>query len=150
MDLAVEWTKPLSLKDGRKLNLIYTVDWKKLPSKAGIYVFGRRYGRSVEALYVGKADQIQRRVKQQLNNLRLMQHLSNAKAGKRVVLAGRVRAKQGQQMDRILPIVERALIRYFSSEGHDLVNQQGMKLRRHAIRSSGRASFLPSPIYVEK
>jgi hypothetical protein len=81
-----------------------------------------------------------------------MQHLKNAKAGKRIVLAGHIITKPGQQMDRCLPLIERALIRYFLSEGHDLVNKQGTRLRRHELASSGKypKRFFPNLIYVEK
>jgi hypothetical protein len=131
---------------------MYSVLLDKLPPVPGVYVFGRRWGGQFEALYVGKANRIRNRVKVQLNNLRLMQHLKNAKAGKRIVLAGCIVTKPGQQRDRCLPLVERALIRYFLSEGHDLVNKQGVRLRRHEVASSGKfpKRFFPSLMYVEK
>ena len=152
MRLAVEWTRPIPLKDAAKQNLIYSVLLDKLPPEPGVYVFGRRFGGHLEALYVGKANRIRNRVRVQLNNLRLMQHVKNAKAGKRIVLAGRIVTKPGQQRDRCLPLVERALIRYFLSEGHDLVNKQGVRLRRHEVASSGKfpKHLFPSLMYVEK
>ena len=36
-------------------------------------------------------------------------------------------------------------IRYFLSEGHDLVDKQGTRLRRHVIASSGTLNRPPSP-----
>ena len=152
MRLAVEWTRPIPLKDAAKQNLMYSVLLDKLPPVPGVYVFGRRWGGQFEALYVGKANRIRNRVTVQLNNLRLMQHVKNAKAGKRIVLAGCIVTKPGQQRDRCLPLVERALIRYFLSEGHDLVNKQGVRLRRHEVASSGKfpKRFFPSLMYVEK
>ncbi len=152
MKLSVEWMRPLALKDAAKQNLIYSVMLEKLPVAAGVYVFGRRWGTQFEALYVGKANKIRGRVKGQMNNLRLMQHLKNAKTGKRIVLAGRIITKPGQQLDRCLPLIERALIRYFLSEGHDLVNKQGTRLRRHELSSSGKypKRFFPSLMYVER
>ena len=55
-------------------------------------------------------------------------------------------------MDRCLPLIERALIRYFLSEGDDLVNKQGTRLRRHELSSSGKhpKRFIPNLMYVEK
>lgn len=140
------------MKDATRQNLIYSADLNKLPTVSGVYVLGRRWGNQFEALYVGKANGIRGRVKSQLNNLRLMQHLRNAKAGKRIVLAGRIVTKPGQQMGRCLPLIERALIRYFLSEGDDLVNKQGTRLRRHELSSSGKhpKRFIPSLMYVEK
>jgi hypothetical protein len=152
MKLVVEWLKPVPLKDATRENLIYSVALDKLPTVPGIYVLGRRWGKQFEALYVGKATGIRGRVKNQLNNLRLMQHLKNAKTGRRIVLAGRISTKPGQQLDRCLPLIERALIRYFLSEGHDLVNKQGTRLRRHEVLSSGKhpKGFIPGLMYLER
>jgi len=80
MRLYVEWSRPVPLKDATRQNLIYSVDLDRLPSAPGVYVLGRRWGSQFEALYVGKANGIRSRVKSQLNNLRLMQHLKNAKS----------------------------------------------------------------------
>ncbi len=152
MKVHLEWMRPIALEDGTRQNLIYTVDPEKTPSVAGIYVFGRRWGNQIEALYVGKANQIRARVKGQMNNLKLMQHLKNAKTGKRVVLCGRLVTKPGQSLDKCLSLAERAFIRYFLSEGHDLVNKQGTRLRRHHVASSGKhpKRFFPALMYVEK
>lgn len=49
-------------------------------------------------------------------------------------------------------MIERAFIRYFLSEGHDLVNKQGTRLRQHEIASVGKhpKKFIPHLMYVEK
>ena len=140
------------MKDATKQNLIYNTDLQKLPTSSGVYIFGRRYGTQFEALYVGKATNIRSRIKSQLNNLRLMQHLKNAKAGKRIVLGGRLMTKPGQKLDNCMLLVERTLIRYFLSEGHDLVNKLGTRLRRHEVYSSGRhpKRYFPRLMYIEK
>jgi hypothetical protein len=152
MKLHMHWYRPLALRDGAKQNLIYTIDLKKLPKVAGLYVLGRRWGSGFEALYVGKANELDKRVKTQLNNLRLMQHLKNAKGGSRIILAGRLVTRPGQRLDKSLVLVERALIRYFLSEGHDLVNKQGTRLRRHEVTSDGShpKKFIPREMFVEK
>ena len=61
-------------------------------------------------------------------------------------------ARPGQSPDKCLPIIERALIRYFLSEGHDLVNKQGTRLRRHEILSEGRHPnlFVPKLMFVDQ
>jgi hypothetical protein len=152
MHLQVEWARAVTLKDGAQQNFIYVTDLSKLPKVAGVYVFGRRWGKNVEALYVGQATSIRGRVKTQLNNLRLMQHLKNAKTGRRVVLTGRIDTRPGQKLAKCLALVERTLIRYFLSEGHDLVNKQGVRIRRHDVVSSGKypKRFIPSPMYLER
>lgn len=152
MKLHVEWGRPVQLRDARKDNMIYGVDLERIGRGAGVYVFGRRWGSQFEALYVGKAGNMRSRVKGHLNNLRLMQHLHNAKTGRRIVLAGRLLTKPGQQLGKCLVLTERALIRYFLSEGHDLVNKQGTRLRRHELESTGRhpKRYFPRLMYLEK
>jgi hypothetical protein len=99
MKLYIEWAKPVALKDASRGNLIYKADIEKLPTAPGIYVFGRRWGPAqFEALYVGKANRVRARVRGHFNNLRLMQHLRNAKNGKRIILAGKLVTKPGQQV----------------------------------------------------
>ena len=153
MKIHIEWAKPVALKDASHENLIYKTDIGKLPDVPGIYIFGRRWGRDqFEALYVGKANRIRGRVKGHFNNLRLMQHLRNAKNGKRIILTGKIVTKPGQQFAKCLKLIERGFIRYFLSEGHDLVNKQGTRLRRHDVTSSGKhpKRFFPRLMYVDK
>jgi hypothetical protein len=152
MKLHIEWAKPVLLKDASRENMVYGVDLKRVPSSAGVYLFGRRWGGQFEALYVGKAGDMRVRVKTHLNNLRLMQHLRNAKTGKRLVLAGRLVLKQGQQRAKCMALAERALIRHFLAEGHDLVNKQGTRLRRHELLSTGKhpKRYFPREMFLEK
>lgn len=152
MKISVQWEKPLALRDGSRQGLIYVVDFDKVPDSAGVYVFGRRWGKNIEALYVGKAANIRGRVKVQFNNLRLMQHLKQARAGKRVLLFGEVITKPGQKIDKVVSLLERALMRHFLSEGHDLVNRQGARIRRHEVNSDGYQpkKFIPRLMFLEK
>ncbi len=152
MQLHVEWDRPIPLRDDRRNNMIYTLDLSRVTDRSGVYIFGRRWGSQFEALYVGKAINVRSRIKNHLNNVRLMQHLRNAKAGKRIVLAGRLITKPGQKISKCMGLAERALIRHFLSEGYDLVNKQGTRLRRHELESSGShpKRFFPASMYLEK
>ena len=152
MKLNLDWGRPILLKDGSRENLIYTVDLKKLPQTSGVYVLGRRFGPNFEALYVGQALEIRGRIRGQLKNLPLMLHLKNAKTGHRFVMAGRFVARPAQKPKKCLSLIERSLIRYFLAEGHDLVNKQGTRLRRHEISSKGRhpKRFIPGLMYLDK
>lgn len=152
MKLSLEWSRPMELRDGTAENLIYTLDHERLPAEPGIYVFGREWGtKKFEALYVGRSSNIRSRVKGQLNNLKLMRHLKSAKTGTRVIVPAKVRTKPGQRLNKVLALVERAIIRHFLLEGHDLVNKQGSRIRRHEITSHKRPKwFIPSSMYVEK
>jgi hypothetical protein len=152
MRIQIQWLHPLQLRDATKDNMIYSLDLSKVPKEAGVYVFGRRWGHGFEALYVGKAGRVRSRVKGQLNNLRVMQHLRNAKTGRRIVHVGRIITRPGQRLEKTMTLVERALIRYFLSEGHDLVNKQGTRIKRHEISAEGRhpRGFVPRNMFVEK
>lgn len=150
MNLRVEWQAPIPLTNGAAERLIYTCDLEKLPDKSGVYVFGRRYGKRWEALYVGKAGSIRRRVNRQLQNVRLMMHLKGAKDGQRMLLPGCFRAGRAQQERVCLPLIERALIRCFLSEGHDLVNVQGTRLRQHTILSVGARRKVPDAMLLDR
>lgn len=149
MELRVNWGKPVPLR--RSQELIYELDVAKVPDEAGVYVFGRSWGGKFEALYVGKALRVRRRVKSQLNNLRLMAHIRDAQSGNRIVIPGTIDTRPGQQIDKAITLVERALIRHFLSEGHDLVNVSGTTLRRHEVVSAKRPMrFVPPRMYLDK
>ena len=153
MDLKIQWEKPVPLRKARKGSLyIYTVNLEVLPNVPGIYIFARRWGRSYEALYVGQSMKIRRRVRNHQKNLPLMKHLEKAKTGRRFVIVGQALPKRGQKLEKVLATLERAFIRHFLSEGHDLVNQQGTKIRRHEISSEGKVpkSFIPTLMYLER
>ncbi len=106
MKLRLEWSRPIRLKDGSRENLIYTLDLTKIPSGAGVYIFGRAFGNSFEALYVGKASHVRWRVRTQLKNLPLMLHLQKAKIGKKFLMMGRFIPKPGQREAVCLPLLE--------------------------------------------
>lgn len=78
MNLLVEWNRPIGMRLKPHQDLSYQVSLDRLPSEPGAYVFGREWGPGFEALYVGKAMDIRKRIHGQLNNLRLMQHIKNA------------------------------------------------------------------------
>lgn len=153
MHLYLEWGRVIRLRDGSKQNFIYLPDRVKLPTAAGVYVFGRRQKNGgFEALYVGRAANIRSRVWGHRKNLPLMMHLKNARNGERVVRAGVFRPQRGQRAKKCLALLERALIRYFLSEGHDLVNKAGTRIRRHEISSRGRHpnKFVPKLMFVDR
>ena len=64
------WHKPISLyASERDSNLIYELDIERVPSSPGVYVFMRSFGHAMNPLYVGKASNLNSRIKQRLNTL---------------------------------------------------------------------------------
>lgn len=148
MNIEVAWSQPIPMRRTRSGG--YSVDLVRVPEASGVYVYGRRWGEGFEALYVGTALDIRSRINGQLNNLRLMSHIREAKVGNRVVVAGVIQTKGGQRIEKCLSLVENALIRYFLSEGDDLVNVQGTLLRRHTISSAQTPRWLvPREMYLD-
>lgn len=138
MKIALKWEKPLRLRDGSRHNQIYHCgSFERLPRKPGVYVFARKFGKNVAPLYVGQASRLKGRIEGQFNNLRLMMGIKNAPAGRRILFVARLYLKRGQQMGKVLDIVESALIKNALAQGHDLLNQQGTKTKVHVIRSKG-------------
>ena len=152
MELALFWHTPLPLRNGHRENLIYTVDEEKIPNIPGIYVFARKHGKSMEPLYVGRANDLQARIIQQLNNARLMKGIENASAGHRKLLLAECITKPGQQLDKALKIAESAFIKHYLAEGHELLNIQGKQRRIHKIESERKyfRKHIPQTVYIEK
>ena len=149
MDMELNWQRELSLKYDSKIQA-YDVELDLIPEVPGIYLFGRRFGKSFKALYVGRAkNSLRGRIAQQLNNHKLLNHIWKAKAGQRLVLIGELKTKPRQTPAACLPVAEKSLIRYFVSERHDLVNIQGVKLRHHQVSSTGLHKVLDFPKSIE-
>ena len=149
MQLHLDWEKELGLKAVRSPGFGYSLgNSANIPLEPGVYIFGRRFGNSFEALYVGKAINLDRRIRQQLNNLRLMQHIKNASIGHRILLLGVLRGNAAV-LNKIA-LSERALITYFLAEGHDIVNVSGTRRRKQEITSTGNRRYFPKTIFLER
>jgi hypothetical protein len=154
LKIDLKWERPFRLKDGARFNLIYNCSGlNHVLSKPGLYIFARRYGRSIVPLYVGQALKLRGRIEQQFNNLKLMMAVKGARSGHRILLVGRLRLHPGQQKKKVLDIVESALIKHALAQGHDLINQHGTKTSVHTIRSKGNTSskqIAPRTMLVER
>ena len=98
-------------------------------------------------LYVGKVDRLRRRIRQQLNNARLMVGLQEAPRLRRFLVLGEYVGRAGPHASNAIQIVERSLIEYALAEGYELLNQPGTKRPHHSISHSGARisrGWLPS------
>lgn len=149
MDLRVTWHKPVKLRKSRPgSTYIYELDQDSIPDKPGVYIFMRRFGKNLNPLYVGKAQNLKTRIGQQLVALKLMKGLENAEIGSRAVVFGEFVPRPGQSENRCLLLIEKALIRHFLSEGHDLLNKLGTRIAtKHSLTSRKVAGrFVPTKI----
>lgn len=140
MNITLRWGQPIQLSNGAADNLIYNLNVDSLPRNAGIYVFGRRRGKSIVPVYIGQATRIRGRVKKQLNNAKLMVALLNTPGRKKYLTYAEVIGKPGQKTSQVLNTVEKALIEHALAEGHDIVNIQGTKRPKHKVTSTGGRS----------
>jgi len=142
MNLEIKWHKPLKLKDGSKIGLIYKIDgleaWNGL---SGVYMFCRQYAKSLAPLYIGKADDVGRRIKQHLNSIKLMKGIENSQNGDKILMLGTFVPKSGQNKQKAISSIEKALIEHALLEGYELLNKQGTKTPVHKISFSG---YLPA------
>jgi len=122
MDLHVTWHKPVELRESSADDLIYEIDLDRVPEKAGVYVFIRKFGRNQNPLYVGKAKNLKSRVRTHLNSVKMMKGIQKEAIGSRAVVFGVFVPKPGQQVEKCISLIERALIRHFLSDGHNLLN----------------------------
>lgn len=112
-------------------------DLEELPAAPAVYLFARRFGLRLEILYVGKATSLRHRIKQQLNNLKLMQAIDDASIGPRMLIYGTFNNRPGQRVEVVLEIVERALIDHYTEAGDQLINKLGTRLPVDVIEFDG-------------
>lgn len=153
MDLYLKWNNRIPLIAVSSGNGIYDVALDRIPEKPGIYIFLRVHGtKKHEALYVGKATSLKSRIKQQLNNAKLMTGIMNSPNGSRTLVFGEFIAKPGQQLDKSLLRIEHALMRHYLAIGDQLLNVKGARIVKDSLTSERPElkSFIPSTIYFEK
>jgi hypothetical protein len=79
-----------------------------------------------------------------------MKRIQNEANGSRAVALGVLVPKPGQQMERCISLTEKALIRRFLSEGHNLLNKAGTHIAKHTLSSKKvRGGLLPHRILFE-
>lgn len=155
MKISLIWDKPLRLKDGSKFSQVYYCPkLDRISNKAGVYVFARSFGAVVTPLYVGKALRLRNRIGHHFKgNVRLMMKMKRADIGHRILLVGRLKLGRGQRKEKVLDIVESALIKRALTLGHVLLNKQNVKVRLHTIKSKGNHSskqIAPLAMLVER
>ena len=139
LNINATWANPIELLDGSGRNLIYRIsDLSRVPETAGVYVFARRYGSNVVPLYIGETLNLRKRLEEHLDNVSIMKGIENASSrGKRLYLFARVQTKRGQNINKVLDVLQRALIEHALSVGHDLLNVQLTKTKLHKIKFEG-------------
>ena len=142
MEIDIVWRTPVRLvpapRESNQEFVIHEADAKRIPDARGVYVFARQHGEKYEPIYIGQADSLRARLAQHLkSNVALMKALRSAKTGAKVVLIAEIDTKQGQQIQRVLDVVEPTLIAEAVAAGHTLVNKQLTTEAFHTVTSHG-------------
>lgn len=144
MTVKIAWQKPISL--GTKATFtknLENFDFGACPDEPGIYIFARKFGRkTLVPIYIGKAGSngLRRRLKGQLNNYKLIEALTNEKAGERVLLIGTIKSSSPQLIAKKTTLAERAHVEQALTAGHPLINIQLTKQPAHKIEIVGKKS----------
>lgn len=125
------------LKKGPRGGLIYVLNLEDLPPEPGVYVFGRKHGKTVAPIYIGETVSIRGRIKSHLNSLPLMRAIENAPNGGRFLIYCTVKAGSKEKAKKHVKVLEKALILHAQSEGHALFNKKGTRLPTDTITFTG-------------
>jgi hypothetical protein len=137
LNIEATWSQPITLRLAKSGAIYECEDPDSVPSRAGVYVFGREHGDSAAPLYIGKALNLRRRIEQQLNSVRLMTGIREAQIGGRFLIYCMPVLKRGQRIVRVISILEQALIAHALAEDFELLQKQGTKTPNHTISFQG-------------
>jgi hypothetical protein len=137
LKIDARWGKPVRLSVATAGSIYECDEVESLPTDPGVYVFYRKHGDRLSPLYVGKSRNVRQRIVQHLNSVRLMTAIYEAEAGGKYVICGVPWAKPGQEVSKVLSVLESGLIDYFMAEGFELKQKEGTRRPSHEIAFTG-------------
>lgn len=145
MNISVDWEKVIEL--GPKANFVSRIQKtliedvsNAVPEEPGIYVFARRFHRTITPIYIGQALDLRDRVIKQFNNLKLMTGVQNGLSGERLLLIARVTPATESKVRKALRVAELAHIEHAMTAGHELLNVHGTRTKHDVIEIDGTKS----------
>ena len=141
MEYSIKWHPEISLdsvvraveQKKVKIDLPALKDYKGM---AGVYMFFRCHGDSVEPLYIGKATDLGGRLRGHLQNWPLLTHLLTAKTGHKFLCVGELTTKFVAK-DKAIKHIEKALIRLALGKNCNLLNKHGTAIPTISINFTG-------------
>lgn len=141
MQIKLEWLPAHTLGTKRTVvGQIDNFDLEAIPSRAGVYVFARKFGRALEPIYIGKALNLRTRLKSQFNSHKLMRSLADGKSGDRVLMVVVLKGARGLRTADALRTAERAHIEHALTSGNALMNIQLTRGPLDSIERIGKAT----------
>ncbi|EQB4330081.1 GIY-YIG nuclease family protein [Providencia stuartii] len=149
-DINLDWHDAINLNDIEYKDSHDCI--KEIPKTPGIYIFWRKFADTHECLYIGKASDLKRRITQQLNAKKLIDHIQEAKKGAKLLSFAEIRMHQSCDIPAYLDEVETFLIAEALSEGHNLFNSKKTKLYFNTITNDGNGvpNIFDGEMYLPK
>ena len=135
LNIEAAWCKPISLKQADGVYVCPNLN--ELPTDHGIYVFGRKHGEKAVPLYIGRAENLRVRIKQQMDSVHLMRGIQKAPSGARFLIYCVPTKRQRHMAANVIEVLEDGLILHALGEGHQLLNKQGTLRPSHKIEFIG-------------
>jgi hypothetical protein len=146
MNIEIDWQEPVQLTRHKRMLFNKHNIPASIEDRAGVYFFSRVHGKTIEPFYIGQSMTLRTRLKGHLGSakitevLREVEEVKTVRKGARWFSFGYLTPSKGRRdVDAVLDLVERYLIRHALSDGHTLINERGTKFKTHDI------SFVGSP-----
>jgi hypothetical protein len=144
VNIEIDWQEPVQVtRHKRMLFDKYSIP-ASIEDKAGVYFFSRVHGETIEPFYIGQSNTIRTRLKGHLGTakitevLREVEEVRTVRKGTRYFSFGYLTPSKGHRdIDAVLALVERYLIRQALSKGFTLINDRGTKFKTHDISFAG-------------
>jgi hypothetical protein len=144
MNIEIDWQEPVQVTHHKRMLFDKYSIPASVEDKAGVYFFSRVHGKTIEPFYIGQSNTIRTRLKGHLGSakitevLREVEEIKTVRKGKRYFNFGYLIPSKGRRdVDEVLALVERYLIRHALSKGYTLINDRGTKFKTHDISFAG-------------
>jgi hypothetical protein len=144
MKIEIDWQETVQVTRHKRMPFSKYDIPASIEDRPGIYFFSRVHGNSVEPFYIGQSITIRTRLKAHLGSekitegLREVEEIKTIRKGVRWFSFGYLMPSKGRRdIDEVLDLAERYLIRQALAKGLTLINDRGTKFKTHDISFTG-------------
>jgi hypothetical protein len=144
MKIAIDWQEPEQITQHKRLLFDRNNIPDSIEERPGVYFFSRVHGNTIDPFYIGRSNNIRARLRVHLGSakirdiLREVEEMKTVKKGVRFFSFGYLTPSKGSRdLDKVLALAERYLIRKALADGYVLINDHGTKFKTHDISFTG-------------
>jgi hypothetical protein len=144
MNIEIDWQEPVQITRHKRMLFDKNNIPASIDDRPGVYFFSRVHGETIEPFYIGQSNAIRTRLRGHLGStkitevLREVEEIRTVRKGIRWFNFGYLTPSKGRRdVDAVLALVERYLIRQALSAGFTLINDRGTKFKTHDISFAG-------------